>query len=682
MYYAGIGMLAIALLLIVNHDILLSRTEDFKKPAWKIYRRFLFAVLAYYVTDVLWGTLEANKLAFSLFVDTTVYYAAMAAGVLFWAQYTVTYLKDETAFGKILVYAGRIIAVTISVLALINIFVPVLFTVDAECVYHALPVRYVMLSFQILLLLLISGLSIVSIIRHGKENRQKYYALAFFGLIMGIFLFLQLLHPYLPLYSIAYILGTCLLHTFVIGEEKEDYRRRLEAAYEQQRRSGTVFAHIAMSLARGYTELYYVNMESGEYTEYHTDDGNGVMTEARHGSDFFEACERETKLYVHPDDGEAFAKAMSRESLNKALARNHVFEQTYRRIRGNEAFYVLMNVIRMEDDDRFIVIGVRDIDEQMKQRRIQDRMMEERESYRRIQALTGSFIAMYVVEPETEHYRELGFADSYREYFEQMKEGDHFFEDARKSGRIYNDPNDIDLFLSVFTKENIMAEIERSGIFTLEYRIHIEGKPIHVQLRAAMIEESEGLRLIVGMNNIEAQVRQGEEYRKNLTNAQEQAKIDALTGVKNKFAYLETEAEMNRRIGEHSQMPFAIVIMDINDLKTVNDTLGHQAGDQHLCDACEVICNTFEHSPVFRIGGDEFAVISQGKDYEHIDELIGKIHDHNAKALRRGGVMIACGMARSAEDPSIADVFERADQNMYENKKELKAARESIQAAE
>ena len=122
----------------------------------------------------------------------------------------------------------------ITFIAAFNIFVPVLFTVDSGCVYHALPVRYVLLTGQILLLLLISYYAIASIVRRGTEKRPKYRALAAFGLIMAAFLYIQLWYPYLPLYTIAYMLGTCLLHTFVINDEKEDYRRRLEKAYEKR----------------------------------------------------------------------------------------------------------------------------------------------------------------------------------------------------------------------------------------------------------------------------------------------------------------------------------------------------------------------------------------------------------------------------------------------------------------
>ena len=672
MYYSAAGILAIIVLLIVNHDLFLNRSGDFRKPAWKVYRRFLFAVLIYYVTDVLWGALESRKLSALLFADTTVYFAAMAAGVLFWAQYTITYLEDKTAFGKMLVAAGRIIAAAISALAAVNIFVPVLFTVDSACVYRALPVRYVMLCSQILFLLVISAYAIASIVRNGREKRQKYLALAFFGLIMATFLCIQLWFPYLPLYAVAYMLGTCLLHTFVVSEEKEDYRKKLERAYAQQRSAGTVAAHIAMSLARGYTDLFYVNLDTAEYIEYRTDDESGALTEARRGTDFFESCKQEVKLYVHPEDNETFVKAMDRRFLTEALSRSSMFEMSYRRMIGGKPFYVLMRVSRMEDDDRFIVIGVRDIDEQVKQRRTQEQLKEERLMYGRIYALTGSFIAMYTVDPETGRYREFGSSDGYGELFRLKEEGENFFETFRETGRSFIYPEDVSLFLSFFTKDNVLSEISRSGIFTLGYRLRMDGKPVHVQLKAAMAEESEGRRLIVGIENVDAQVRQEEEYRSHLAQAQKQAVVDALTGVKNKHAYLDAEAQIDRRIAERSQPPFAVVMLDVNDLKKVNDTDGHQAGDQYLRSACKIICDTFAHSPVFRIGGDEFAVIAQGRDYERLDELIGKIRDHNAGAFRSGGVVIACGMSRFDGDARAASVFERADRGMYENKKTLK----------
>jgi diguanylate cyclase (GGDEF)-like protein len=201
----------------------------------------------------------------------------------------------------------------------------------------------------------------------------------------------------------------------------------------------------------------------------------------------------------------------------------------------------------------------------------------------------------------------------------------------------------------------------------------MKGEPIHVQLKAAMVEEKEGKRLVVGLNDIDIQVRQEEEIEKRLAQAESQANVDALTGIRNRHAYLETELRLDRLIAAQSAPPFAIVVMDLNDLKKINDTAGHQAGDQYLCDACRIICEVFKHSPVFRVGGDEFAVIAQGSDYTCLDRRLEAMRDHNTAARRSGGIVIACGMARFEEDTCVAAVFERADHAMYEDKRRLKA---------
>ena len=436
-----------------------------------------------------------------------------------------------------------------------------------------------------------------------------------------------------------------------------------------------IYSRIARALARDYTDLFYVNVETNELIEYRTDDSHGALTEARRASDFFEGCERDARLYVHPDDQPAFVRAMSRDFLAKALAKSKTFEMTYRRIKNGATFYVMMRVSRVEDDRRFIVIAVYDIDELMMKRRAEERIREERVIYARLQAITGNFLVVYVVDPATGNYHEFSSTANYEKNLAQAKEGADFFHRVREEARVHNCPEDLIRFLSAFTKENVMGEIGRGGIFTLGYRIMMKGRPLHVQMKAAMVEEKEGMRLIVGLNDVDAQVRQEEEFSKRLAQAQSKASIDALTGVRNKHAYLETETSIDHRIATRCQPPFAVVMLDVNGLKKVNDTLGHQAGDKYLRDACRIICGVFGKNTVFRVGGDEFAVIVQGNDYEKIGELLEKMKIHNSGAASCGGIVIACGSAEFDDetDTCVASVFERADHRMYENKNSLKS---------
>ena len=271
-----------------------------------------------------------------------------------------------------------------------------------------------------------------------------------------------------------------------------------------------MFTHIAHALARGYIDLYYVNMDTDEYVDFHTDDQHGVLTEARRGKDFFESCGREARQFIHPEDQETFIRAMDRKTLTKALAENNRFELTFRRILGGEARYAKMSITRAEDDKRHLVIAVSDMDEVMKRRQAEKQIREERVIYARLHALTGNFICVYVVDPVTDCYSEFSATNDYAESFAQAKGGTDFFGTVREAARAFNHPDDLDRFLTAFTKGNVLDEIRNNGIFTLVYRLMMDGKPVHVQMNAAMVEEKEGARLIVGLNDIDAQYRQKE----------------------------------------------------------------------------------------------------------------------------------------------------------------------------
>ena len=107
-------------------------------------------------------------------------------------------------------------------------------------------------------------------------------------------------------------------------------------------------------------------------------------------------------------------------------------------------------------------------------------------------------------------------------------------------------------------------------------------------------------------------------------------------------------------------------------MKEINDTLGHQAGDELLKEACAIICDTFKRSPVFRVGGDEFAIVARNADYDNIENLLATLSEINEANKKTGGIVVACGMSRYNGDRSIEDVFKRADEQMYINKRKIK----------
>ncbi len=164
-----------------------------------------------------------------------------------------------------------------------------------------------------------------------------------------------------------------------------------------------------------------------------------------------------------------------------------------------------------------------------------------------------------------------------------------------------------------------------------------------------------------------------EAEKKNSRAFRNMANTDALTGVKNKYAYSEYEAALDRRIQEKELVDVGVAVCDINNLKQVNDAQGHLAGDQLIKEACAMICSSFAHSPVFRIGGDEFVVLLEKADFYAKDDILNKLNQQIEDNLKKGGVVIAIGVSvLMPGDKYLHVVFERADLMMYERKKELK----------
>ena len=154
------------------------------------------------------------------------------------------------------------------------------------------------------------------------------------------------------------------------------------------------------------------------------------------------------------------------------------------------------------------------------------------------------------------------------------------------------------------------------------------------------------------------------------------AYADALTSVRNKSAFDLHISQMQQSLDNHEELRFAIAIFDCDDLKDINDNYGHDKGDVYLKNSCHLICRVFNKSPVFRIGGDEFAVILQGEDYNNKDKLrkyfIEKSSEISAFAKEPWEqIRVAVGIAEynPVLDTDIEEIIKRADHLMYENKR-------------
>lgn len=167
-----------------------------------------------------------------------------------------------------------------------------------------------------------------------------------------------------------------------------------------------------------------------------------------------------------------------------------------------------------------------------------------------------------------------------------------------------------------------------------------------------------------------------------LERVEDQAYHDGLTGVKNKAAYTE-RAQLLARAIEDGKAVFALLMIDINFLKQINDTYGHDRGDEYLKRCSDLICSVFGEDHVYRYGGDEFVVVLEKGELVNANNMLYSFRkavwlqaaDESLAEWER--VSAAAGMAvyDPETDTTVQDVLSRADKEMYEKKRVMKAER-------
>ncbi len=130
-------------------------------------------------------------------------------------------------------------------------------------------------------------------------------------------------------------------------------------AYERVQNDNTMYAHIVRALSANFSLLYFIDLNTDDFIEYHSAGGPDDAVEQRQGADFFGLCAKGVAEQIHPDDQEMFLKSFTKESVLRALAERGEFTLGYRLASDGEPPLMSMRVTRMQGDENRIVIGVR-----------------------------------------------------------------------------------------------------------------------------------------------------------------------------------------------------------------------------------------------------------------------------------------------------------------------------------
>ncbi|MBR4664961.1 MAG: response regulator [Lentisphaeria bacterium] len=233
-FYSAISFIALVIHLIINWRQLFNRREINAFPLIWVFRRFLLCLLVFFISDILWGLLAAWNCPRLLYLDTVLFFLTMVLSVCAWTHCVVEYLELEGRPRKFLLGSRWVLLVFFIAALTVNFFTGHYFRIDARSGYMAGPLRPAAFLLLAVFKAYSSGFTLFKLLHSEGALRHRNTMVFAFGLTMLAAILLQLTDPFLPIYSIGCLIGCCLLHVFVIEEERDEMHRKEMLAHDYE----------------------------------------------------------------------------------------------------------------------------------------------------------------------------------------------------------------------------------------------------------------------------------------------------------------------------------------------------------------------------------------------------------------------------------------------------------------
>ena len=250
-----------------------------------------------------------------------------------------------------------------------------------------------------------------------------------------------------------------------------------------------------------YFHIYYVNIETEKYTDYSTYSENGtdasVETE-KHGNDFFDTSRKYAAKYLYYEDRDMFMSSFTKENVMRSLEENGSYILSYRLVMDDSPVFFNLRAMTIQSDSKHIIVGFGRTESGKTETALMNRMRQNEIIYSGVMALSGKYICIYSVDPETEEFSVYSSSESYNVLGLAGKGRDFFKVSHERCGENLI-PEDVPVFRKEFVKENVMRDIREKGAYVMRYHLILSGKPTLVELKAVPVQEKGG-RLIVGVS--------------------------------------------------------------------------------------------------------------------------------------------------------------------------------------
>ena len=640
-----------------------AKNPDNQNKVHILYNNFLLSANCYFVVDMVWGLFYEHRDIPELFPFiyslTVLYFLFMLLTMLTWTRYLVAYINKSGRGSIILIYGVWTMFIVGVICLILNRFFHFMFAYTDAHEYIGETGRNISFLLQILFYIVISSYMLVIAHKTSGQKKIRYIAVAVTSIVLGVFLTLQIFFALFPSYAIGLVIGVCLIHSFVEAGEKKEKE---------------IHDHIASAMAEDYEAIFYIDIETNEYLTFSKSQKYMTLDAIATGKDFYKEALVSIEDCIYPDDWEYAKSFYNKETMLKNLEGKRSFSFKYRVLINNEPRYFLFTVMR-ESNNQYLIFYEKDIEDELQAEKKQKESQKKTITFTQIaESLASIYDVIYYINIADSSYVCYQADDTYGQ-LKINRSGDDFYSESLVNISLIIHEQDREKLAEFINRDNMISTMETHKDCNINYRMIVSGKAQYT--RMTVRKSSDGTHFIIGIENVDDEIKKEKQHLKELNTEKELARRDELTGVKNKTAYKELEKSIQGSIENNTaNLVFAIVVCDTNNLKKINDTKGHAAGDEYLRASSNLLCDIFVHSPVFRVGGDEFVVFLKGNDYSARIKLMDKLQSQIRENNKAGnGVILASGMSEYNPDKDhfVSEIFERADKKMYEDKKQLKS---------
>ena len=320
----------------------------------------------------------------------------------------------------------------------------------------------------------------------------------------------------------------------------------------EQRETDTATRDAVISaLTNAYNTVWLISdVITEKSTLYHTDLDEVHSEAIRNALSHARYTETKTEYVatmVAKEDRERMQEEIGLPYILKQFESRNSFTVSFIRALESGPRHYQVDIIRvfMPGGRTGVIMGFKDVDEDVRHRKAMQQALEdaqrateeyrlaaaERITYEKVaQALAGDYICIYIVDPDTERFVEYSATEEYNRLGVE-KSGEDFFSLSRKNIERLIFPGDRERFLGTFFKEKVISILERDGSFTMKYRLLDGETPFWVSMKATLLQDEDGRHLIIGLNNIDAQMKRELEYRQQVAEARTKARNDFLANM-------------------------------------------------------------------------------------------------------------------------------------------------------